>query len=59
MSLARVQFMRTLAEIAAADSEEKALAILRAARFGGEIGALSENQLAQLADAAREKRSGS
>jgi hypothetical protein len=53
--LARQQFTRVLAEIAAADTTGKALAILRAARLGGELGALHENQIAQLCDVAHEK----
>jgi hypothetical protein len=53
--LARTQFDRVLAEIAAATTTDKALAILRAARMSGELGALSENQFSQLVDVAREK----
>jgi hypothetical protein len=54
-NLAHTQFTRVLAEIAAAGTTENALAILRAARLGGELGALHENQIAQLFDAAHEK----
>jgi hypothetical protein len=53
--LARTQFDRVVAEIAAASTTDKALAILRAARMGNELAALSENQLSQLVDIAREK----
>ena len=56
--LAQTQFDRVLAEVAAAGTTEKALMILRAARLGGELAALSEKQIAQLFDAAREKGDG-